>query len=213
MELKHILIVFSLIGIVGLYGLTLLWQPSLVALSDLQHYEGNTVIVEGLVLAYHSTKYGNQIIEIRDVNNTSNGYKTTIFCETETLVEYGDIIQASGTVQKYEGDWEIIIDNERSINIITKWTNISFPLWQLAEHPDRYTGININITGIVERTYDTYFYLTDDEGTYTLLVSPRPQHISPGESLSLHGVFTYDTSNLRYFLQLTEELYTDPIEE
>ena len=165
MKLKHFSILFSVIGIACLYFLSTLSQPALIELKDVSKYEGKSVIVEGIVTEHRLTNYGSQIITIEN-DNTS----TIVFVEGETNIEYGDKIQVTGKVQKYKGDWEIVVDNIDFVKVIQKWQNITIPLWQLSASPEKYEGLNVNVTGYIDTIYDTYLYLTDSEGNYSIVV-------------------------------------------
>lgn len=83
----------------------------MIELHEIPEYEGKQVIVEGIVTEHRITTYGGQIIEIKNLDS-ENISKTIVFVEGETSVEYGDRIQATGTVQKYKDEWEIVVNNE-----------------------------------------------------------------------------------------------------
>jgi len=141
-------------------------------------------------------------------DSSESSFKATVFVEGITTVEYGDAVRATGKVQKYEGDWEVVVNNEHFVEIIQKWDNTSFPLWQLAENPERYVGVNVNITGLVDRVYDTYFYLVDFEEQHSVVVlyGDMPfQNFTGGDSVYVGARFVYDEENFRYVLELTEE--------
>ena len=159
MELKYFVIIMSIVLILFLYALSTLSQPVLIELNQINEYEGKQVIVIGRVIEHYTTAYGNQIITIKGEGNEEK--IITIFVEDEVAIEYGDIIQATGKVQKYKDEWEIIVNNRKYITILQKWTLNHFPLWQLASDPDHYIGMNVNVTGFVERMYDSFFYLVD----------------------------------------------------
>ena len=208
MNIKYVLVLISLLGIFLLYVLSLFSQPPTIALQDLQHNEGKKVVVDGIVLSYHLTSYGSQLIEIRDINATDSGYKATVFSQAESPVEYGDHISVIGTVQKYNGEWEVVTDNERSIFIIQKWQNISTPLWQLAQNPERYAGTHVCVTGVADQLSDDSFYLNDPEGKYSLLAlfnHSLTSSFSVGDTISVQATFAYDEKNLRYVLQTQDE--------
>jgi len=206
MNLKHYSIIFAIAGITLLYFLSTLTQPILINLNEIQNYEGKQVIVEGLVTQHHLTNYGNQLITIQSNNTT-----VIIFTETETDVEHGDKIQATGEAQKYKDTWEVIVNNEKFITILQKWQNTTYPLYQLAENPMKYNGLNVNVTGYVDRLYDTYFYLVDTEEQYSLIVFYNPYDFNTsfysGQNVDIIGKFTYDTGTLRYKLDVNEEIH------
>jgi uncharacterized linocin/CFP29 family protein len=210
MELKYFVIVLSVACILLLYFLSTLSQPIRIDLNEIPDYEGKQVIVEGVVTEHRITTYGGQIIEIKNLDS-KNSSKTIVFVEGETNVEYGDIIQATGTVQKYKGEWEIVVNNERFVKILQKWSNITFPLWQLAEDPNKYVDTNVNVTGIIDRKYDAYFYLVDSEEQYTIAVyydSSRFYTFSQGDTVYVGARFVYDAETMRFVLSAKEETHS-----
>ncbi len=203
LKLKHYSLLLAITGIVVLYFISLLSQPVLIELSELPDYEDKQVIVEGTVTEYHVTTYGSQLITIKDKNKSA-----TIFIETEIDVEYGDRIRATGKVQKYNDGWEIIVSNKKFIENIHKWQNISIPLWQLAQKPSNYQGLNVNVTGVVDSLYDNYLYLTDLDGTYSLIVFYNPymyNSLYPGQTVIVEGKFDFNQETFRYALTLSEQ--------
>jgi len=205
MRLKHFSLIFAVVGICLLYALSLFSKPAVIELSKLPEYEGKQITTQGIVKSYYSTKYGSQIIIIED-NNTS----ATVFSEEETIVEYGDKIRVTGEVQKYNDGWEIIVNDKHSITIIQKWENISMPLWQIVQNPGRYEGLNVNVSGYVDSLYDDYFHLIDEKGEYSLLVlyTPyQPDAVSPGQKVSVAGLFSFEKENFRYVLSICDKTH------
>lgn len=182
-------------------------QPIKIELYEISNYEGKQVIVEGIVTEHRLTTYAGQIIEIKDFSDINNS-KIIVFVEGETSVEYGDKIQATGKVQKYKDEWEVVVNNERFVKILQKWNNITSPLWQIAENPDKYVGTNINVTGVIDRIYESYFYLVDTEEDFSMAVyydSSRFYNLSEGNIVSVGARFIYDTATLRYVLKVNEQ--------
>lgn len=203
MKMKYFSILFAVAGIFFLYFLSQLSQPPYIEIKEMKNYDGKQVIVEGIVTDYKLTKQGNQIITIDDKNT-----KTTVFVEGKTEVEYGDKIRVTGSVQKYENNWEIVIDNNRLLKIVEKWHSISFPLWQLAENPTKYLNLNVNVTGILESSSNAFFYLIDSERGYSIIVFydlSRNITIIPGQKVCVLGKFSFDEENFRYQLNIFEE--------
>ena len=202
MKLKHFSLIFSVIGIACLYFLSTLSQPISIELKNVSKYEDKSVIVEGIVTEYYLTSFGSQIITIE-----SDNASTIVFLEGKADVEYGDKIQATGKVQKYKGDWEIVVDNVDFVKVIQKWQNISMPLWQLSMSPTKYEGLNVNVTGYVDTIYDTYFYLNDLKGNYSIIVfcDPSKYNIHPGQKISVAAKFTFNPEEFRYRLDVLDE--------
>jgi len=208
MPLKHVVMLLAVLGILLLYFLSSFSQPCVIRIQELPAYEGKHVIVEGIVIDHHTTAYGSQIIEIQDRDPTESNTKATIFAEKATPVEYGDTIQVTGKVQKYKDDWEVVVNEERLVRIIQKWQNRTTPLWQLAQNPERYAGINVNVTGLIDRVYDHYFYLVDTEEDYSIVVFCDPstlRNVSQGDTVSVAATFAYTAADMRYVLNVDEE--------
>ena len=200
MKLKHLSILLSFTGITVLYFISTLTQPSFINISEISKYEGKKVTIEGTVVEHYLTKYNSQMITIADDNNT-----VKVFSEEQTTVEYGDRICVTGEVQKFENTWEIIANNKQGIIIIQKWQNISIPLWQIAQSPERYEGLNVNITGYIDSVFGNYFYLSDEEGKHALFIDhslSEEDKTYLGQRVDVCGLFEYDKENLRYILIL-----------
>jgi len=205
MQLKHYSLLFSIAGIIILYFLSTLTQPIVIELSELPEYEDKQVTVEGVVAEHYITSYESQIIKIEGDNATA-----MVFVEEKSDVEYGDKIQVTGKVQKYKGDWEIVVGNERFVTILQKWQNISIPLWQIAENPVKYDGLNINVTGYIDAVYDAYFYLVDEEATHSIIVfynSFEHGSVYSGQKVDIAAQFRYNPEDLRYKLDVMDETH------
>jgi len=208
MKFKYLIILIAIASLVALYFLSLVSHPSLISLSALPTYNGQQVIVQGVITEYRTTTYGTQIITIRDLGNSTNS--VTLYIEGEVSVEYGDTVQAIGEVQQYNEQWEISVNNPQFVTILQKWDNQSFPLWQLAENPDKYLGTNVNVTGIVTQKHESSFSLTDPEGKYSIDVSydsSRPHQFSKDDSVAVAGRFLYEQKTFQYVLKATESTY------
>jgi len=206
-QLKYFVVLLSVVCITLLYFLSTLSQPILIELNEVPDYEGKQVIVEGTVTEHYITTFGGHIINIKDMDNQSN-FEVIVFIEEETMVEYGDKIKATGKVQKYNDEWEVVVNDARFVEIIQKWNNITFPLWQLAKNPSKYVGININVTGMVERDYDYYFYLADSDEEHSIIVnydSSKFHNFTQGDTVYVQGQFVYDEKTMRFAINVEEE--------
>ena len=204
MQLKYVIIIFSILGVILLYGLSLLTQPTAISLEDLPEYEGKHVIVQGRVSRHSSTAFGSQFITINPINMTINETNAIVFTEHPLIIHSGDIIQATGKVQQYQDDWEIMTASENDIVILQPWDNVTTLLWELAEHPIWFTDIHINVTGMIDRIYDSYFYIIDSSGSYNLFVTYSSYNypsIYEGQTIHIAGVFIYDEAQFRYQLE------------
>ena len=203
MSLKKASLIFAIAGTLLLYFLSILSEPAIVTISDLSKFDGKKVTTEGIVSEYFTTKYASQMITIRGNNSTA-----VVFLEGTCEVEYGDKIRVTGEVQQYMNDWEIIVDNKKNLKIVEKWDNVSFPIWQLAQNPTKYLGLNVNVTGYIESIFDSYFYIVDIENKHSLVVfydSYAGLSLYPGKKVCISAKFLFDEKNLRYKLELFEE--------
>jgi len=203
MKLKQFSVIFSVVGILILYLIPKISDPSIIWISEIPNYEGKQVSVIGVVTKIYLTKYDSQIITIKDGNST-----TTVFVEGQIDAEYGDKIQVTGEVQKYNDDFEIVVSDNSFVKILEKWHNISLPLWQLAQTPTKYIGLNVNVTGYIESISNSYFYLADTEGNYSLIVSyllVKNITILPGQKISASGKFLFDEKTFRYKLEISDD--------
>jgi len=203
MKLKYFSILFSIIGILILYMISRFSQAPLIKINQIQDYEGKQVTLEGIVMEHHMTKFGSQIISIADDNCS-----VEVFLEGKIDVEYGDMISATGEVQKYKETWELIVNDNRQIYILKKWQNVSFPLWQIAENPTKYINLNVNVTGYIESISNAYFLLVDFESKHSLIIYYsiiKNITLYPGQKICALGRFTFDEKNFRYMLDICEE--------
>jgi hypothetical protein len=203
MKLKHMSLLFATAGTFFLYFLSILAEPAIVELYEIPDFEGKKVITEGVVIEYFTTRYASQIITIKNNNSTA-----LVYLEGTCDVEYGDRIQAIGEVQRYREDWRIVVDNKKNLKIIEKWNNVSFPIWQLAQAPEKYLGLNVNVTGYIEAISSSHFYIVDFEHKHSLIVFyKRHQNLTlhAGKSVCVSGKFLFDETNFRYKIELFDE--------
>lgn len=203
MELKYFVIILALLSISMLYILSTYSHPAAISFSEIGEYEDRQVILRGVVSDHSVTVYDSQILTLRDINGSDTELK--VFVEMVTDVEYGDIIDAIGSVQKYQDSWELVVSHPKNIKIVSSWNNTSSPLWQLAEQPEKYVGLNIRTNGFIDRIYESFYYLIDASGRYSLVVyteSENHHNLSEGMQCSIDGRFLYDSENFRYFIDL-----------
>jgi DNA/RNA endonuclease YhcR with UshA esterase domain len=178
-------------------------------LSQVPEYEGRQVIVNGMVIEYRTTSYGSQIIKLQDTE-ALNSSTCTLYIEGETTVEYGDRVRATGIVQQYKNDWELVVNNPRFVTILQKWSNLSFPLWQLAMNPTKYAGTNVNVTGVIEKISASSCSLSDQEGRYAIIVyidTSRSLLLLVGDAVAVRARFVYEAETFHYVLRATENTH------
>jgi len=201
MKFKYYPVILSVIGIIFLYFLAEVTEPPFVELQKIQEHEGKKVTTTGYVKNYYLNTYDNQIIEIEN-----NNYSIKIFNMEPTELEYGDFIQVTGVVQRYKGEWEVLVENKNFIKTIQKWKNISHPIWELAQNPIKYLNQNVNVTGYIDLVYDDYFYLKDLNQKYSLIVFYNDsKSLSAGQEVCVLGRFLFDEKNLCYKIEISSK--------
>jgi len=206
MKFKYLVVVLSLFSLVILYLITGLSQPTVVPFSELPANEGKQVVVQGIVAGYQTTTTGSTLVTLRndDVNNTTT---ITVYVEGQLTLEYGDIVQVTGTVQQYNNQWELAVENPQSITVLEHWSNRSFPLWQLAKNPERYVDTNVNVTGVIGTFTSTTFELQDfTEGSTVPVTYKRSSNasFSKGDVVAVQARFLYDETTLSYLLKVAD---------
>jgi len=204
MKFKYLVILVAIVSLFALYGVSLVSHPVQISLSALSEYNGQKVIIQGMVTDYRTTAFGSQLITLRDSNNENNS--AVVYLEGEISVEFGDIIQVIGEVQHYKDQWEVTVSNSQFITIVQNWGSQAYPLWQLAEHPEKYRNTNVNVTGIITQKQTSSFILTDPTEKYFIDVSYDTSHVSHfsnGDAVAVAGRFVYNPSLLRFVIQVT----------
>ena len=206
MNHKILSLLISVIGILVLYYLSLLSQPNLINIDQVEQFEGNLVSIKGTITATKTISQNNQAITIMD--NTST---LPVFIDDIVEVQIGDQVKVTGTIQKYNDEWQLVSDLPDSVIILSSWKNHSINLTEIAQNPTKYIDQNVNVTGYVDIVFDSYFHLTDDNYQYTFLVEkPYIKNVSlyPGKKISIQAQFTYDSSNTRYLFEFNSQNHT-----
>ena len=200
MKFKYIVLVVSLASLALLYLLTGLSQPPTIALTDAPHHEGQHVVVTGRIQHYQPTSNNAQLITLSDPDT---GGTLTLYTTQPTTIDYGDLIQADGTIEQYQGTWELAIDTANAITILQHDNTTLYPLWQLALDPHKYQDTTITTTGLVDSTTRTSFTLKDPNGTATIPVYGATTQPTKGTQIVIHARFLFDPDTFRYTLHLT----------
>ena len=224
-------IVFSLLGVGILYGLSLtsFVEPPYVPLEEVAcragTNEGELIRTKGVITDFRATDYGNML--------TLKGNKTELLIFVDTLdksveklnLSYGDVIEVEGRVNTYKGRPELVVHGGHG-NAIKKLSaeneneneneNIAF-VSQIAMHPEDYKGERVSVVGYADNVYKHVFYLADEQGKYLLRVRVEAETdaraksddgsipisaLQKGDKIIAEGIFRYDPGNMRYELNL-----------
>ncbi len=154
---KGFVVGFAVIGVVLLYLASVMSQPENIGLNDVEGCDGKNVTVKGVVVEKYQTKNGNTIMDVSD-----NNISIPVFLKGKTDAEIGDEIRVTGKIQKYKDEYEIVASE---IEILKRWNEESLNLSQLKSNPEKYEGMNINVTGFVTSIRHNKFNLSDDQNT------------------------------------------------
>ena len=222
-------IVFSLLGVGILYGLSLtsFVEPPYVPLEEVAcragTNEGELIRTKGVITDFRATDYGNMLM-IRE-----NKTELLIFVDTldksvgKLNLSYGDVVEVEGRVNTYKGRPELVVHGGHG-NAIKKLSaeneneneNIAF-VSQIAMHPEDYKGERVRVVGYADNVYKHIFYLADEHGKYLLRVRVEAETevraksddgsipisaLQKGDKIIAEGVFRYDPGNMRYELNL-----------
>lgn len=206
MNIKHLSIISSIAGILILYTLSLYAQTPIIPLSDISEYDGQIITTNGTVTEYHSTSYGYQLITIKQGNNTA-----ILFLESPIDIQRSDKLNATGRIQQYEDEWEIIIEEQELVTIEQSWENNTLTLQEIAENPINFLNQNLNVTAYVDIIYDEYFQLIDETYQYQCIVEkPYIKNLTlyTGQPINLNAYLTYDNTQMRYLFEFKNENQT-----
>jgi len=199
MNFRGFVVLFSVLGICALYGISMLSQPADVQIGKIGGYEGMYVKARGTITDLQIMKYGSASMKLR--NNTSY---IQIFVESYSgNLSAGDEVEVSGRVEQYRGEYEIAVLNDRAVKMLKKWDEEILFVSQLAQDPEKYRGTNVKVTGKVGEVYTKIFYLGDESRGYALRVnSSSTSGLTKGKNVMVSGTFVFDSENLRYQLDI-----------
>ncbi len=196
-------IIFSLLGVCLLYGISLFVTPPFVPLDEVALHENEIIRTEGVITEFSVTEYGNVLMKLE-------GNQTELMLFVESLndrkellnLSYGDEIEVEGRVQLYRGEYELVVSGN-AIKKMTPGCNISF-VSQIAAHPEEYKGKKIRVAGHADDVYTRVFYLRDETGNHRMRVATTSSisELQEGDKIIAEGVFSYDAEDMRYELNL-----------
>ncbi|RJS70569.1 hypothetical protein CW714_07100 [Methanophagales archaeon] len=221
-------IVFSLLGVGILYGLSLtsFVEPPYVPLEEVAcragagDHEGELIRTKGVITDFLATDYGN-MLTIRE-----NKTELLIFVDTidksagKLNLSYGDVVEVEGRVKTHKGRPELVVHENAikklSVENENENENIAF-VSQIAMHPEDYRGERVRVVGYADNVYKRVFYLAEEQGKYLLRVRVEAETeartksddgsipisaLQKGDKIIAEGIFRYDPGNMRYELNL-----------
>lgn len=178
----HLALIFSVLGILLLYGLSFLSRPGEIPLSELSEHEGETVVIRGVVCRYYTTGRDETVIKI-----CGEGVIVTAVIEIgDCSVELGDIIQLTGKVVRMSGEAQLQVARSTFVKSKGSATEELVPLHNVAAMEGEYVQTRAVVSDIERR--DTSMELSIfDPGSgaeNTLVVYERDMNVSIGAEIN-----------------------------
>lgn len=198
MQFKYIILAVSLASLTVLYLLAGITQPPHITLDQTPQYQGQRVTITATIHDYETTSTGTQRITLTSPNTTT---PLTLYLTTPLPIQYGDTIQAVGTIDTYQDTYELTT-TPHDITIISHHTGPDIPLWQLAQNPTHYQDTTITTTGLVDKTTQTTITLKDTTTPTTITVTGTTTPPPKNSLITIHARLLYDPQTLHYTLHL-----------
>ena len=216
-KVEHLAMLFLTFGIIVLYFMSLASEPVLVEdFSKLGDYEGEVVITKGIIIDLDPTSRNELVLTVLEPGDLESTLK--IFIENSNRnFTIGDMIQVKGSVLKLaEGFLELVVVNEKDIEIIGHWHNIRLSIPELAhrlEHsPYEFRYLPVELSGFLKfepRQPVASIRLSEHptDGFYTVKVEVPNEvqsqiNLHKGDFISLNVSVTYNENNFEYKLTL-----------
>ena len=203
-KIGKLVVILSLLGVCILYGISSVIVPPYVPLDEVGAYESAFVRTRGVISDFYVTGSGNVLMRIMG-NQTELLIFISSAANSDNLLNlsYGDEIEVEGRVTVYQGEYELVAD-ENAIKKVAHESNVSF-ISQIALRPEYYKGRRIRVAGYVKDVYKRVFHLCDEKGNYCMIVNANGRPISQlqeGTKIVAEGLFYYEPQNMRYELNL-----------
>jgi hypothetical protein len=207
-NIGKLVIILSLLGVCILYGISSVIEPPYVPLDEVGAHESAFVRTSGVISDFFVTGSGNVLMRIMG-NQTELLIFISSADNSENLLNlsYGDEIEVEGRVSVYQGEYELLAD-ENAVKKMVYKRNISF-ISQIALRPEHYKGRRIRVAGYVKDVNKRVFHLCDEKGNSCMIVNANEIPISKlqdGTKIVAEGLFYYEPQNMRYELNLIAHL-------
>lgn len=187
--------ILAVAGILTLYSISYFSEPIETNLKDIWKYEGEKVIVRGIV----KNRAGN-ILEISD-----GEARGKIYYKDAEEFQYGDKIEAIGKVGEYAGSLIVFADE---IKLIERWNNKTISLPYLAENYLDFINMNVNVIAYIYSIGSGYFYLTDENLEYKIKVYCNETiNFEKYEKVRVKALLCYNPKSLSFYLKICKDFH------
>lgn len=181
--------IFAISSLSILFILSNMVSPEKISLTELRNYEGDIVVVEGIVKDIYPTSGGNTVLILVDESGEGK-----VFAYGKREIFIGDKIEVIGRVQRYREEFEVIADRISKLESKT----VEVKIWQLAEDPEKFLNRYVNVTGKV-REIKRDFVEIEDDGYTIRATKPLIGEPSEGDEIWVKGKLLYSPKELRYY--------------
>ncbi|MCK4756874.1 MAG: OB-fold nucleic acid binding domain-containing protein [Thermoplasmata archaeon] len=164
-KLLAVAITVSIIGVAALFFYAASIDPEPLAISEIGDDDiGSLVTVNGTVRTFRSLDDGSISYEIVDLDTNAS---IVVYVNTKAAESTGNsvdsagpgcVIQATGTVEKYQDVFEIVVSSGGNFFIISDASENRMPIWLLLSSPELCDGMTVWTNGTL---HDPYLF---DEG-------------------------------------------------
>ena len=209
-QLRVLVVIGSLLGIVMLHGYSLQLQPKEVRIADLKGHEGEMVRTSGYVIEYYS-RSGDTRFRLKDGNASVPVFMNG---DRDIGVNVGDRIELTGEVITYQGGYALSGSDPISVSVLEEWDGSILTIPGLSADPWSFCGRNVNLScriGLSLSDRDGYGYAVVEDSylvNYSLpvLVYGNPvQRLYAGAVVFANARFEYLRTSLGFGLIMDSE--------
>ncbi|UCH89913.1 MAG: OB-fold nucleic acid binding domain-containing protein, partial [Thermoplasmata archaeon] len=202
LKFGHVAIIFGVLGIAFLYVVTVLSQPIQIEdFTELEHYEGEVVSVEGTILNSYTTSNGEQYYtlykneDLLDVIIENNK-------NVDKNAQVNSIVSVTGEVQKnYRGEYELVGTDGKSLKVVGQcnppdlnWTNVEF-----------FNNTYVQTAGTVIDIEDYYgdkqkLKLKSSSDTMSVIVLDPTGILGIGDNIEIKGIIRQMPAEYRLYI-------------
>ena len=207
-----IALLLAIIGTVVLAWVTTLVEPDLVTLAELPEREGQVIKIQGTLVETYETRAGGWILYVDD--NSTTEPMQVYAPRLDFTPRTGDLIEAIGESQRYQGSWEVMCQNN-GVRLLQPFESVELTAAELFEFPEKWTSLNVNLEiTITDSRYDSswgtvYFKVGDESHSVDVIIEAEmvqqledrgalPATLIEGETVLLRAQFEWDEYRMRY---------------
>lgn len=159
-KLLALAITVSIIGVLALYFYASAITPKEMKIADVGDDDiGSLVTVNGTIRKAKLMDDGSASYEIIDLKTNAsivayfNADAYGSWTSSEAWPVPGTMIQVTGTVEKYQEVYEIVVDSASDLLIVSYASENTQPIWLLLSSPEQFDGMMVQTNGTIREPY------------------------------------------------------------